>query len=166
MTDYWLHQTVWDPDVPSGCYESLLNQMRYPELYSLSKALTSSDRPYWEMARIEQMRSKRADWMWVYFRYPSTFTTPIDTLWGLYHGAMGVNPEANQVDAVDGPLKIKRFIGIIARQREFVTQFVNAYIARTKTYSETMYNRAQDEEQLDGIVASVWEPAYTQWQRI
>jgi len=165
---YYLHQTIWDPNAspPTGIYQCLLDQQQYPELYSLVKSLTTDARPYWDMARVEGLAASRNDWISVYFRYPSAFTTPIDALWSLYNQAITVNPEDFVGDNYYDPRRIKRFISLIAKQREFCYQFLNAYISRTKTHHEVMFNRLSDAEHYDGVVNSVWNVAKSQWLRL
>ena len=165
---YYLHIDVWDPNVTpkTGPYEELLNQTRYPELFSLSKKLSSPGKPYWEMAAIEDKLTERANWETRYYRYPSLLTAPINSLKALYDVAVSVDPETRIGDQYYDPTRILMFITLIARQREFVHLYLAAYITRTKTHPEIFYNKLYDQEQRNSVVDSLWAVAKNFWTRM
>lgn len=168
MANYYLHRDIWDPALspPTGIFEYLLNQTRYPLLYSLSKVLVPPGKPYWDMGEVEALAGNREYWEELYFVYPATFTTPINSLWALYERAMTGTPESFGGDFLYDPTRIQRSVVLIGRQREFVLQFLNAYLSRTETHHEIMFNRLADEEQFNGIAHGVWGVARAQWLRM
>ena len=164
----YLHTSVWNPntDPRTGCFEELLNQSRYPTLFSLSKKLTDVVRPYIDMQVVYDIRSDREHWQSWYFRYPATFTDPIDALTALYLDAVDAKPDNNVDHPYFDPGHVKRFISLVNKQRQFVHQFANAYVHRTKTHHESMWNNAQDEERCDDIAAGILFAARAQWVRM
>ena len=169
MPTYYLHQTLWyhDANPPTGIFQYLLWQMEHPELFVMSKYMTEGGaRPYIEMAKVFQLYDQQENWSSLYFSYPMSLMSPLDTLWGLYWTAINTYPEQVAGDYYRRPERIIRYISLVSKQREFTHQCLNAYLARTRTHHETMYNRAQDAEQWEDTVAGVWKVARGQWLRM
>jgi len=147
-------------------YDALIQFSSTPELYKLVKFVAGDHaRPYWDMADVVDIEAHRDDWEAYYYNYPSAFTQALEALENYYETAMTINPDNYPTDPYYRPDFIFFFLAIVLKQKEFVLQFLNAYISATRSHQECMYNDLLNTEQTQAIEDSVYGVAQALWDK-
>lgn len=179
----------------TGIFAHLMRQEYYPSLYSASKFTADSakdgSRTFKNMDSIlstinnkDQHESRYSDedtaekWEkkyigWAKFDYPDQLSAPLRSLTEIYYNITKADPDSNVTSVGGGggkveeydPSRILTYMTIVNKQREFAHQYSDAFMSRTKTHQEAMFNVKSDLESADALDDDLWSVAYGLWMR-